>query len=87
MSLGYGAISVGGTAASIVPANPRRERVFIQNLHATQDLYIGGDASVATTTGWKLVAAGGAVTLQGHQGAVFGIGSGAATVGRYLEES
>lgn len=82
----YGAISVGSSAAVVVGANNRRESVAIQNTHASQDLYLGFDASVTNASGFK-VAAGQSVTFFSYQGAIYGYGSGAATTGRYLEEA
>lgn len=85
----YGAISVGAAAAVIVPANTARRKVQIVNIHATQILYVGYDASVTTSNGYPLAPndAGdqSEITLEGTGVAVYGIGSGAATTGRYIE--
>lgn len=83
---GYGAFSVGSSAAVIVAANNRRESVVIQNTHASQDLYVGTDSSVTNANGLK-VPAGQSVEFTSYQGSVYGYGSGAATTGRYLEEA
>lgn len=80
----YGAVSVDGTAEIIKAANPRRESIVIQNVHATQVLYIGSDSSVALASGLKLIA-GESIRLQ-TKSAIWGIGSGAATDTRYFEE-
>ena len=82
----YGTISVGAAAAVVVAANNRRESVYIQNTHATQDLYLGYDSSVTDANGFKL-AAGQSIEIKSHQGPVYGYGSGAATTGRYLEQA
>jgi hypothetical protein len=80
----YGTASIGGTAALLIAARGRREGVFIQNNHATQTLHLGNDANVTTANGLK-VAAGGQVNLEGYQGNVYAIGSGAATTVNYFE--
>jgi hypothetical protein len=80
----YGTIAVGAAATLIVAARGRRESIIIQNNHATQTLHIGDDDQVTTATGLKL-AAGASVTLDGYQGAVYGIGSGAGTTTNYFE--
>lgn len=80
----YGTASIGAAAALLVAARGRRESVIIQNNHATQTLHIGSDLSVTTSTGLK-IAAGGSLTLEGYQGDVYAIGSGAATTANYFE--
>lgn len=80
---GYGTVAVAATATLIVAARSRRESVVIQNNHASQTLHLGTDSSVTTSTGFKL-AAGGSVALN-TKGAVYGIGSGAATTTNYFE--
>ena len=47
----YGTVAVAATATLILAASFNREEVTVQNVHATQVLYIGFDSSVATTTG------------------------------------
>jgi hypothetical protein len=79
----YGTVSVGTSAALIAAARFRRDAVIVQNVHATQDLYVGPDASVATTTGIKIPA--GQSFVVPTRGAVYGIASGAATDTRYWE--
>lgn len=80
----YGTASIGGTATRLVAARARRESTIIQNNHATQTLHIGGDSSVTTSTGMK-IAAGGSLTLDGYQGDIWAIGSGAGTTANYFE--
>jgi hypothetical protein len=80
----YGTVAVGATAVLIKAERLRRESIIVQNVHASQILYLGGDASVATTTGLRLIA-GDSVRLE-TKGAVYGIASGAATDTRYFEE-
>lgn len=81
---GYGAASIGGTAALILAAKTTRQSVIVQNVHATQILYLGNDASVTTSNGLR-VAAGAERVLTGYHGALYGIASGAATDVRYFE--
>lgn len=80
----YGTASIGGTAALLLDTRARRESVIIQNNHATQTLHLGNDANVTTSNGLKL-AAGASVTLEGYQGAIWAIGSGAGTTVNYWE--
>lgn len=80
----YGTASIGGTAALLLDVRARRETAIIQNNHATQTLHLGNDANVTTANGLK-IAAGGSVTLEGYQGAIWAIGSGAATTVNYWE--
>lgn len=80
----YGAVSIGAAAALIKAANSRRESIVVQNVHATQVLYVGTDSSVTDANGLKL-AAGESIRLE-TKSAIYGYGSGAATTGRYFEE-
>jgi hypothetical protein len=80
----YGTKSIGTSAAVIVDGTSLRRGVVIQNVHATQDLYIGSDSSVATTTGLKIIA-GASRELLDYSGPVYGIASGASTDVRYFE--
>lgn len=81
----YGAVSVGAAAASYRVGSGARSSILIQNVHATQDLYLGTDENVLTTTGFK-VPPGQSVRLT-HRGPLFAIASGAATDTRFIEES
>jgi hypothetical protein len=80
----YGTVSIGAAASVVKAARFRRESILIQNVHASQTLYIGSDSSVLTTTGLK-IAAGESVRVR-TKGDVYGIASGAATDVRYFEE-
>jgi hypothetical protein len=80
----YGTVAVGATAGLILGGRSLRDSVTIQNVHATQILYIGNDASVTTSTGLK-IAAGDKHSLETYNGPIYGIASGAATDTRYLE--
>lgn len=80
----YGTASIGGTATLLVAARQRRENIIIQNNHATQTLHVGNDSNVTTANGLK-IAAGGSLTLEGYQGAIYVIGSGAGTTTNYFE--
>jgi hypothetical protein len=79
----YGNIAIGATAAQIVPGRSLRDSVVIQNVHATQVLYLGTNASVTTANGLKLLA-GESVRLE-LAGPVYGIASGADTDVRFFE--
>jgi hypothetical protein len=79
----YAAVSIGGTAALIKGARTTRKALIVQNVHASQSLYIGSDASVTTSNGLH-VAAGDSILVP-FQGTVYGIASGAATDIRYFE--
>jgi hypothetical protein len=80
----YGAVAVDATAEVVKAANSRRESIVVQNVHASQVLYLGSDASVTTSNGLKLLA-GESIRLQ-TKSAIYGIGSGSATDTRYFEE-
>jgi hypothetical protein len=80
----YGAVSVDATAEIIAAARPRRESIIIQNVHATQVLYVGNDANVTSSNGLKVIA-GESVRLE-TKSAIWGVGSGAATDTRFFEE-
>jgi hypothetical protein len=81
----YGTVSIGGTAALLKAANTSRTSIVIQNVHATQLLYIGSDASVTTANGVRVAAVGGTLTLDDYTGPIYAIASGAATDVRYWE--
>lgn len=80
----YGAVAVGATAVGVKAARSNRKSITIQNVHASQILYIGGDASVTTSNGLR-IAAGAERTIEGYNGPIYGIASGAATDVRVFE--
>lgn len=80
----YGTVSVGATATLIKGAKAVRNSILIQNVHATQTLYVGLDASVLTTTGIR-INAGDSMEISDGGAEVYGIASGAATDVRYME--
>lgn len=85
----YAAVSIGTSTAPaglIKGGNTTRKAIAIENIHASQDLYVGTDNAVLTTTGLKVVA-GQTLILDEYNGPVYGVGSGAATTVRYLEIS
>ena len=57
-------IQVGGTSQQLMPANGQRVGVIIQNLHATEAMWVkfGGGVAAASTPGSYQIAAG--ATLQ-----------------------
>lgn len=80
----YNTVTIGAAAALIVAANGKRRSVVIQNVHATQVLYLGDDTSVTTANGLKVVA-GASVNFVDFTGPLYGIASGAGTDVRYFE--
>lgn len=82
----YGAASVGTSASQIVASRSSRNGLVVQNIHASNDLYIGSDSSVTTSTGVK-VPAGASIEFPEYVGAVYGIASGSSTTVRYFEVS
>lgn len=80
----YAAVTIGASAAVVKSGKPSRKSILIQNLHATQVLYLGLDSSVTTSNGLR-VAAGESVRIDDYNGPVYGIASGAGTDVRYLE--
>lgn len=84
----YGNVTIGATAAVIATAKQGRSRIIVQNNHASQILYLGDDANVtadATATGGLKIGAGVSVTLEGFNGNLYGIASGASTPVAYFE--
>lgn len=79
----YGTVTIGGTAAVVKAGNSRRKAIVVQNVHASQDLYLGDDSSVTTSNGLK-VAAGESILVP-TTGPIYGIASGAGTDVRYFE--
>ena len=77
-------VSIGGSAALIVAARATRKSLIVQNVHASQLLYLGGSA-VAVADGLRVAAAGGTQTFNDFNGPLYGIASGAATDVRVLE--
>ena len=79
-----GAVTIPDTPATqIVGGRSARDTVLIQNVHASNVLYIGPSNAVTTANGFKLLA-GESIELSAV-GAVFGIASAAGTDVRYLE--
>lgn len=65
------AVTVGTSAVALTAADSSRYSVIIQNLGAA-DIYIG-PSGVTTSSGLKVVAAGGAITLDKQTAAIYGI--------------
>jgi hypothetical protein len=80
----YGTVSIGATAAVIKATQGSRTSILIQNVHASQVLYLGDDADVTTSNGIK-VPAGAAVSFDDYVGPIYGIASGAGTDVRYWQ--
>lgn len=82
MAAAYGNASIGTSAAVVVAASSLRKGIIVQNAHASQDLYLGSDDDVTTSTGLK-IAAGESILLP-TTAVVYGIASGASTDVRYF---
>lgn len=83
--MAYDGVTIGTTAAEIVDAHSLRSAILIQNNHASNDLYLGDDDQVTTSTGLHLPA-GESMRLHSTR-AVWGIASAASTDVRYYEET
>jgi hypothetical protein len=79
-----GAISVGTSAATLIAASSRRKSVLLQNVHATNKLYIGLADTVTTSTGVRLNP-GEAIEFEDYLGPVYAIADGASTDVRYIQ--
>jgi hypothetical protein len=82
-NISHATVSVGASAVALVDGTPSRRNLIVQNVHASQDLYVGG-AGVATSTGLKVIA-GASVGFDDFNGPLYGIASGAATDVRVIE--
>lgn len=82
-NLGYGQFSIGtGAATLIVAARTTGKGVRVRNTHATQVLYVG-DANVTAANGYP-IPAGLSELFSTYTGALYGVGSGAATTGGWI---
>lgn len=85
----YGSKSVTTSAQLLTAARSRRDAVLIQNVHASNVLYLGSDASVvagsAGTASSGIRVNPGESILVPTRGDVYGIASGASTDVRYWE--
>ncbi len=79
----YGTASVG-TSAAVISAAKGRRSIIVQNVHASQILYVGDDDQVTASNGLR-VSSGASLTLEGFTGVLYGIASGASTDVRYFE--
>jgi hypothetical protein len=82
---GSGSVSIGGSDASLVAANPARAEITICNDHATQILYLALGETAVLNKGIRLNAAGGSYTTTAFTGEIRAIATGAATVATYVE--
>jgi hypothetical protein len=73
------AVSISGTASSAVTANVNRTRLWLQNDHATQIIYLSLGGTAELNKGIRLNAAGGSIVLDDYEGAVSAIATGATT--------
>lgn len=80
----YGTVSVGTSALIIKAAKTSRRELVVQNVHGSNVLYIGKDASVTTSTGLRLNP-GESRVYTNYTGDVYGIASAASTDVRYEE--
>jgi hypothetical protein len=79
----YGAKTVTTSAQLIAGARSSREQIAVQNLHATNLLYIGPDSSVTAANGIRIAA--GAERIVDSRGDVYAIASAASTDVRFWE--
>ncbi len=82
----YGQVSVTTTATQILAANGNRRSAVIQNLDATNDLFIGFDNSVTTANAGHKLIPDAAIEIY-FTGTIFGIRSVGSGNAAYLEES
>lgn len=80
------AASIGTSAGVVVNGRTARKSLIVQNLHATQLLYLGG-SDVSTSNGLQVAAAGGTRQIDNFTGTLYGIASGASTDVRVIEIS
>lgn len=73
------AVSISGSAVAAVPASNDRTRLYLQNDHATQVIYLSLGGTATLNTGIRLNAAGGSVVLDNYRGAISAIATGATT--------
>lgn len=83
-SLSHGQASVGVAAVVLRAANPKRISIIIQNVHATNKLFIG--ASGLTTSNTVQVLPGASLVLDRNNGEIQAVADGASTDVRFLEE-
>jgi hypothetical protein len=79
----YGAKTVTTSAQLIAAARSSRDAVRVQNLHASNLLYIGPDSAVTAANGIRIAA--GAETTIPSRGDIYAIASAASTDVRYWE--
>ena len=77
-------VSVGAAAVQVAAGRSSRGSVIVQNVHAAQTLYVGGDSNVTAANGLQL-RPNESVTLVDFVGPVWAVASGAATDTRVLE--
>lgn len=80
----YGTKTVGTSATQVSDGAYRRKTLLIQNAHATNNLFVGPDSSVTTSTGIKLAPAD-SIEFSDFIKPVYAIADGASTDVRYLE--
>ena len=84
VSMGYGAATVGTSAGVLVAANSGRQIIRIQNLE-NKDIYIGGDASVTTSNGFRIAGQSSDEIEIGEFIPVYAIGEAASMDVRYMQ--
>ena len=84
--IGTGQITITGSATQVVPANQDRLEVRITKVGvAANDIYLGCNSSVTTSSGHVLPGACGQTLTLTTTGAVFGITVGGSQVVSFLE--
>lgn len=75
---GASVASIGAASTLLAAANVDRQELFVTNTHASQSLSLGLGVTAVAGSGIVLIA-GGSVRITSFAGAVYAIGSGAAT--------
>lgn len=84
-TIATGQVSVLVTATSIIASSSSRKSITILNTDSTNPIYLGVDSTVTSSTGHKLPA-GGSITLDNSNSAIYGIATGGTVVVTYLTE-
>jgi hypothetical protein len=79
-----GQSTLTGAASQILPANPARSGVVIENT-GTNAVYIGENSTVSTSTGYLIPGVVGASIAFATTGAIYGITAGPSETVTYLQ--
>jgi len=78
-SISESAVTIGASDAALVAGNSARVELFLQNDHASQDIYLSFGGTAQVNKGIRLKAGLG-IVITSYTGAVRAIASGAGTV-------